>query len=123
MKLGKLLALAVLVSGLALSVWAGPIDGSWKSDFSSPVGDMHYVYTFKTDGDKVTGTAKSDNGETMLENVVVMGSDVSFTENLMFGGMTVAIDYKGKMDGDQIKFSRKLGDFGTDEIVANRVKQ
>jgi hypothetical protein len=115
--------LAVLVSGLALSVWAGPIVGSWKSDFSSPVGDMHYVYTtFKTEGDKVTGTAISDNGETTLANVVVMGDDIAFTENLMLDGMTLAIDYKGKIEGDQIKFSRKIGDFGTDEIVANGIK-
>jgi hypothetical protein len=122
MKFSKLLTLAVLVSGLAISVWAGPIDGSWKSDFPSPVGDMHYIYTFKTDGDKVTGTAKSDNGETTLDKLVVMGNDISFTENLMFGGMTIAIDYKGTIDGDQIKFKRHIGDFGDDEIVANRVK-
>jgi hypothetical protein len=122
MKFSKVLTLAVLISGLAISVWAAPIDGSWKSDFPSPVGDMHYIYTFKTDGDKVTGTAKSDNGETTLDKLVVMGNDISFTENLMFGGMTIAIDYKGTMDGDQIKFKRHIGDFGDDEIVANRVK-
>jgi hypothetical protein len=40
----------------------------------------------------------------------------------MLDGMTLAIDYKGKIEGDQIKFSRKIGDFGTDEIVANRIK-
>jgi hypothetical protein len=121
MKLSKLLTLAVLVSGLAISAWAGAIDGSWKSDFSTPVGDMHAVYTFKTDGDKVTGTAKSENGETTLANVVVMGNNISFTENLNFQGMPIALEYTGTIDGDQIKFKRHTDGYD-DEIVANRVK-
>ena len=34
----------------------------------------------------------------------------------------IRIDYKGKVDGDQIKFSRKVGDFATEELIAKRVK-
>jgi hypothetical protein len=122
MKLRAVVALAALVLAMAASVYAAAIDGSWTSDFSTPIGDMHYTYTFKTDGDKVVGTAKSGNGESTLQNVVVSGDDISFTENLDVQGMTIAIDYKGKISGDEIKFTRHIGSFGDDETVAKRVK-
>jgi hypothetical protein len=122
MKLRTAVTLVALVFTLAVSTYGAAIDGSWTSDFSTPVGDMHYTYTFKTDGDKVVGTAKSAGGESTLQNVVVTGDDISFTENLDFQGMTIAIDYKGKISGDEIKFTRKIGDFGNDEIVAKRAK-
>jgi hypothetical protein len=32
------------------------------------------------------------------------------------------ITYTGKISGDEIKFTRKVGDFATEEITAKRVK-
>ena len=41
------------------SVLAGDVNGKWTTTISTQIGDMPYAYTFKADGEKLTGTAKS----------------------------------------------------------------
>jgi hypothetical protein len=70
----------------------------------------------------LTGTAKNDMGETKIEDGVVKGNDISFTENLNFQGQALTIKYKGTIDGDQINFTREVGTFATEKLVAKRQK-
>ena len=35
----------------------------------------------------------------------------------------IRIEYKGKINGDEISFTRKVGDFATEQFVAKRVKE
>jgi hypothetical protein len=86
------------------------------------VGVQNYTYTFKVDGAKLTGTAKSMNGETQIQEGSVKGDEISFIENLDFQGMPLRIEYKGKLAGDEIKFTRKVADVATEELVAKRAK-
>jgi hypothetical protein len=115
-------AVAVLFLGLAVSALAADISGQWTATFNTQVGEQHYVYTFKVDGEKLTGTAKSDNGSSEIQNGTVKGDDVSFVENLDYQGQKLTITYKGKIQGDEIHFTRDVGGFGTEELVAKRVK-
>lgn len=71
---------------------------------------------------KLTGTAKNDMGSTEIANGAIKGDDISFVENLDFNGNQIAIAYTGKPAGDEIKFTRKVGDFATEELVAKRAK-
>jgi hypothetical protein len=41
---------------------------------------------------------------------------------LDFQGQAIAITYTGKVAGDEIKFTRSVGDFAKEEFVAKRVK-
>ena len=52
----------------------------------------------------------------------VSGDDVTFVEKVNIQGNEIAITYTGKVVGDEIKFTRKVGDFATEEFVAKRVK-
>jgi hypothetical protein len=52
----------------------------------------------------------------------VKGDEISFVENLNFQGMPLRIEYKGELSGDEIKFSRKVADVATEELVAKRAK-
>jgi hypothetical protein len=52
----------------------------------------------------------------------VKGDQIAFTEPLNFQGQDVAITYTGAIAGDEIKFTRKVGDFATEELVARRKK-
>jgi hypothetical protein len=84
------------------------------------------VYELKRAGDKVTGTATREREgtktEIVLKEIMVKGDQVSFVEPIKIQDQDVAIEYKGKLTGDEIKFSRKVGDFATTEITARRVK-
>lgn len=112
----------VLACALTASAFAADVAGKWKADFPTQIGDQHYIYTFTVDGEKLTGTAKNDMGETALAEGSVKGDDITFVENLNFNGNDIKITYTGKISGDEIKFTRKVGDFATEEIVAKRQK-
>lgn len=50
------------------------------------------------------------------------GDIITFVEPLSFNGNDIRIEYTGKINGDQIKFTRKVGEFATEELVAKRSK-
>jgi len=39
-----------------------------------------------------------------------------------FGGMAIRIEYSGKIVGDELRLTRKVGEFAVEELVAKRVK-
>jgi len=112
-----LLALALTMSALA----AG-INGRWKAKFDTQIGEQNYIYEFKADGENLTGKAKNAMGCTDIKEGSIKGDDVKFVENLEFNGRTIRIEYTGKIAGDEIKLTRKVGDFATEDLVAKREK-
>ena len=75
------------------------INGKWVGNVSGPQGDMELTFTFKVDGDTLTGTDSSSIGVIELTNGVVNGNDFSFDIDLQ--GMK--IDHKCKyLDDDTI---------------------
>lgn len=107
----------------AVPTLAADASGAWTASWNTPMGVQNYTYTLKVEGAKLTGTAKSDNGETPLTDGKVEGDKITFVESLSFGGGAISINYTGIVNGDEIKFTRAIGDFGTDEAVAKRVKK
>jgi len=122
MKLRMTAALAIFVLAVCMPVLAADISGQWTATFNTQVGEQHYVYTFKVDGEKLTGTAKSDNGTVEIQSGVVKGDDVSFVENLDYQGQKLVITYTGKVSGDEIKFTRDVAGAAKEDLVAKRVK-
>jgi len=105
---------------------AANISGIWKSEFDSRIGRQQYTFIFKQDGTKLTGKAISTAGERKREAELlegkVDGGTISFVETLSFQGNDMRISYTGKLspDGNEIKFTRSVGDFARTEIVARR---
>lgn len=114
--------LILLAAGLALTAWGADLTGQWTATFNTQIGEQHYTYTFKVEGEKLTGTAKNDHGTTEIANGTIKGDDISFEESLDFNGQTIPIKYTGTVSGDSIKLHRKVGDFAEEDLVANRVK-
>jgi hypothetical protein len=52
----------------------------------------------------------------------VKGDELSFVEMLNFQEQLLRIEYNGKVSGDEIKLTRKVGDVATEQLVAKRVK-
>jgi hypothetical protein len=133
MKIGSRIV-AVLGIGLFCALTASSADapakadatGKWKAEFSTQVGVQKYTYELKVEGDKVTGKASFERmgqtGAVDLQDGKVKGDDISFVEMLDFQGNKVPITYTGKLAGDEIKFTRKVGEFATEEFVAKRAK-
>lgn len=103
---------------------AADITGQWTASFDTQIGQQNYTYTFAVKDSTLTGKAKSDNGESDIQNGKVEGEKVTFLEILNFQGMELRIQYTGKIvSADEIRFTRQVGDFATEELVAKRVKQ
>ena len=111
--------LALAFAGLAL---AADVSGKWTASFETQIGTQSYTYEFKVDGEKLTGTAKSMNGETQITEGKVVGNDITFVENLVFQDMPLKITYTGKISGDEIKFTRDVAGLAMEELVAKRAK-
>jgi hypothetical protein len=113
---GTALAVLFLVPALA------DVTGKWAAAIDTQIGVQNYTYDLKEDGGKLTGRAKSQFGETEITEGTVKGDDISFVENLDFQGQALRITYKGKVSGEEIKFTRQVGDVATEEFVATRAK-
>lgn len=122
MRYSHSLILAALVVTLASAAYASDPTGTWKATFDTQIGEQHYTYELKADGEKLTGKATNDMGTRDLTEGTVKGDDIFFVENLDFQGQSIRIEYKGKIAGDEIKFTRKVADFATEELVAKRAK-
>ena len=124
MTLMRFLLIAPIVGAMAGAALAADVTGTWKASFDTQVGVQNYTFTFKVDGNKLTGKAKSElaNSETEIAEGTVNGDDISFVENLTFQDMPLRIVYKGKIAGDEIKFTRIILDMFMEDLVAKRVK-
>jgi hypothetical protein len=113
-----------VIAGSAVVVLAADFNGEWSAAIETQVGVQNYTFTFKVDGQKVTGKAKSAfaSAETEITEGVVKGDDISFVENLVFEGMPLRIVYKGKLGGDEIKFTRNVAEIADEPFVAKRSK-
>lgn len=121
-KLRNIVVLTLLAAGFAFTAWAADLTGQWTATFNTQIGEQHYTYTFKVDGEKLTGTAKNDHGSTEITNGAIKGDQISFDENLDFNGQAILIEYTGTVSGDTIKLHRKVGEFAEEDLVANRIK-
>jgi hypothetical protein len=123
MPLRKLMLAALAFFVAAGYALAADITGKWTASFDSQVGQQNYTYEFQVKGSEITGTAKSANGESKITDGKLEGDTVKFVENLDFQGMPLRIEYKGKVvSADEIKFTRKVADVATEELVAKRAK-
>ena len=123
MKRHLILFLATI--GLPTALGAADPGGRWKAEFDTQVGKQSYLYEFRVEGNRLTGSATGDiNGENRrtaeIRDGQVDGDTVRFVENFEFQGNPITIRYTGRLAGDEIRFTRAVGDFATEELVARR---
>ena len=106
----------VLLTLVASVAAAADVSGKWKAEFTSPDGQQRVnTFTFKVEGEKLSGTVAGSQDETPIENGKAAGDEISFTAERPFGSFT----YKGNVSGDEIKFQVTFND-RTFEITAKR---
>ena len=120
----RILLSAMIMAAMAAAAFAADVTGTWTASFDTQVGNQKYTYTFKVAGNKLTGKAKSEFAmtESEITEGTVNGDDITFVENLNYQDMPLRIVYKGKIAGDEIKFTRTILDMFMEELVAKRVK-
>jgi hypothetical protein len=108
--------LAVLLIAAVAAV-AADISGKWAAQVPGRDGGTRAVaFTFKVDGDKLTGSMSDpQGGEIAIADGKVSGDTVSFSVTTERGKRT----YTGTISGSEIKFKREGGQ-NPQEFTAKR---
>ncbi len=110
-----------VILAMAAAVVAAEVAGKWKAEFTTPDGQTRSsLFTFKVEGDKLTGTVSSPRGEAPIQEGKVSGDEISFVVVREFGGNEVRIHYKGKVSGNELKLTVDFGERSF-EMTAKRV--
>ncbi len=119
--------LPILLLGLAAiagSIFAADITGTWKADFDTQRGLQKYTFTLKQDGASITGKASvagtDQTREVELKEGKLENDTVSFIEILSIQDREIRIAFTGKISGEEVKFTRSVGEFGSSEAIAKR---
>lgn len=95
-----------LLLALVAAVWAADVNGKWMAEVPGRQGTQPTTFNFKVEGSKLTGTVSGRQGDTEISEGKVSGDDISFLVVREFNGNTIKMAYKGKVAGDEIKFTR-----------------
>jgi hypothetical protein len=99
---------------------AANISGVWNFAVETQAGSGSPTFTFKQDGETLTGTYKGQFGEAPLTGTV-KGADVKFTVKVNAQGQDLTVTYAGKIDGkDSMKGSASFGEMGEGTWTAKR---
>jgi len=109
----------------ASAVFAADVTGKWVAQVPGRGGETREAtFTFKADGNRLTGSVSSPRGEMPISDGKVDGDTISFNQVMEFNGNEVKLMFKGKVSGDEIKFTRQReGGDRVQEFTAKRAKE
>ena len=99
-----LIALVLLVCGLAVAANQSDPVGTWKCEYN--IGDQKRTSTLmiKKDADKLTGTMSwPDQKDTPLKDVKSKDGELTFSAERVLGDNKFNIEYKCMVNGDTLK--------------------
>jgi len=138
-----LLIVAVILMVLVVSVWAADVAGKWIAQAPSGQGTSEITLIFKVDGTTLTGTLDNSvmPGAIEIKDGKIQENDISFHVLRTFGENEMKVVWKGKISGDEIRFTREIeggmmggapggpgggadagGGAAADEIIAKRAE-
>ncbi|MGH9719851.1 MAG: hypothetical protein ACRD8O_06535 [Bryobacteraceae bacterium] len=98
----RFLIISLIIVGLAATAAAADVSGKWSGQVPARGEAAAATFVFKVEGDKLTGTMTSPQGEAALQEGKVAGDKISFS---MTGG-NAKILFTGTVAGDEIKMTR-----------------
>jgi len=114
-----LIASFVLVTGVAAQSDVN-VTGEWAFTVETPQGSGTPTFTFKQEGEKLTGNYKGQFGEAPLTGTV-KGGEIKFTIKISAQGQELTITYTGKVESkDSMKGTAVLGEIGEATWTAKR---
>jgi hypothetical protein len=90
------------IAALTVTALAADVSGKWSGQVPSRGEAMAATFTFKADGDKLTGTMTGPQGEVSLQEGKVSGNQISFTRT----GGNAKILFRGTVAGNEMKMTR-----------------
>ncbi len=121
----RIAMLITLLALFGLVAFAADVTGKWTAEVPGRGGQPQtQTFTFKAEGDKLTGTVSGMQGETPFTDGKIAGDEISFIVVREIQGNKIKTTYKGTVSAGEIKFTmiREGGQGGGQprEFVAKR---
>ena len=100
-----LLTCAILLVLTGIAAWAADVTGVWTGTISGGDGEYALTYTFKQDGQKLTGTISGPTDPLPIQDGKVEGDKISFWVQVDMGGNVVKFTSAGTIKGDEISIT------------------
>jgi hypothetical protein len=120
-----LLTCAILLVVAGTAAWAADVTGVWTGTASGANGDFALTYTFRQDGQKLTGTLTGPTDPIEIQEGKVEGDKISFWLQVDMGNGVVKFTSKGTIKDDTITLTT-TNDAGMDlggEMTLKKQKQ
>jgi hypothetical protein len=96
------------------------VSGNWSFTVETSAGSGSPSFSFKQDGENLSGTYKGQFGEGPVSGTV-KGADIKFSVKINAQGQDLTVTYTGKVeDKDNMKGTVSLGEFGEGTWTAKR---
>jgi hypothetical protein len=110
--------LAVLIASVSVLA-ENSVAGVWRVDFVTPLGQTFVNMTINQSGARLSGHATDEFGEYEISGRLVE-DQVTVVWEVPEDGKMLEITMKGKLDGNVITGTAKLGDVGEGPLTARR---
>src|SRR5262245_15089126 len=111
---------AVLVLAAALA--PANVAGNWRVEFATPTGEVGVNMTLNQNGEKLSGRVINEDGEFELQGSVA-GDEITVTWTVPEQGKQMLITVKGKVEGEYITGTARLGNVGEGALEARRLSR
>jgi hypothetical protein len=115
------LVLASVLLAATFAAAQSSVAGAWKLNFQTDQGAVDADLTLKQDGEKVTGSLTSPQGEAPLEGTF-KGGKLVLSMSIDAGGQALTITFDGALEKDTLKGNVDFGGFGSATWTATRAK-
>ena len=106
------------IAAITIIASAADVSGKWSGQVPTRGDTVAATFTFKVDGDKLTGTMTGPQGEVSLEEGKVSGDRISFSA----AGGNAKILFQGTVAGNEIKMTRTREGGQAREFILKRAR-
>jgi cyclohexanone monooxygenase len=94
------------------------LDGKWNATAATQMGEQKFTLRFKTNGGTFTGSMHSNFGALLISGIV--DGDTLSWSTVMSQPISMSLDYKIRVEGDELTGEVNGGAFGTAPITGTR---
>lgn len=104
---------------VAIAAAQADMAGEWDVTFSSPQGPQEFTMYVAQEGSRLSGRLTNEAGEFPLRGTLD-GDSFTITWSLPDAGRIVEVAFTGKVDGDSMTGTAKLGTTGSWQLSGTR---
>jgi hypothetical protein len=97
------------------------VDGTYNVEINTPMGKRTSKLTLKAEGTALSGSMAADQGTQAFTGGTVNGDAVAWAAEVSGPMGRMKLEYSGKVTGNEISGTVKLGNFGTAPFKGTRV--